>query len=73
MSPKAYKYIRKIFPTLPHFSTFRKWHAEIDVKPGTCQAALDILREKHDKVNNIGKQLLCSVMVDDMAIRKHIR
>lgn len=73
MSPKAYKYLRGIFPALPHLSTLRKWHAQIDVKPGICQAALDILKAKHVKTNNTGKKLLCSIMVDDISIRKHIR
>ncbi|KYN02589.1 THAP domain-containing protein 9, partial [Cyphomyrmex costatus] len=73
MSPKACKYIRNVFPVLPHLSTLRKWHAEIDVKPGICQAALEILTEKHVQANKTGKKLLCSMMVDDIAIRKHVR
>ncbi|KYN03573.1 hypothetical protein ALC62_05700, partial [Cyphomyrmex costatus] len=73
MSPNAYKYIRNVFPVLPHLSTVRKWHAEIDVKSGICQATLEILTEKLVQANNTGKKLLCSMMVDDIAIRKHVR
>ncbi|KYN12118.1 THAP domain-containing protein 9, partial [Trachymyrmex cornetzi] len=58
---------------LPHLSTVRKWHAGIDIKSGICEAALEILTEKHVKANNTGKKLLCSMMVDDIAIRKHVR
>lgn len=72
MSAKAYKYIRNVFPLLPHPVTLRKWLSKIDVKPGICQAALDMLKEKYVQANNIGKKFLCSLMVD-MAIRKLIR
>ncbi|XP_018371877.1 PREDICTED: THAP domain-containing protein 2-like [Trachymyrmex cornetzi] len=58
MSPKAYKYVRNAFPVLPHLATLRKWHAEIDVKPGIYQAASEILTEKHVETNNTGKKAL---------------
>ncbi|KYN18373.1 hypothetical protein ALC57_09314 [Trachymyrmex cornetzi] len=61
MSPKAYKYVRKIFPVHPHLSTVRKWHAGIDIKPGICEAALEILTEKHVKANNTGKKLVLEI------------
>lgn len=73
MSSKAYRYLRNIFPVLPHSATLRKWFNEIDVKPGICQAALNILTEKHVQANSKGKKLLCNITVDDMAIRKCIR
>lgn len=70
LSANAYKYLRSIFPSLPHAATLRKWYSAIDIKPGTCKAALDILREKYAQANKIGKKLICNVTVDNMVIRK---
>ncbi|XP_018365043.1 PREDICTED: THAP domain-containing protein 1-like [Trachymyrmex cornetzi] len=39
----------------------RKWHAGIDIKPGICEAALEILTEKHVKANNTGKKLVLEI------------
>lgn len=73
LSAKAYKYIRRIYPSLPHPSTIRKWLSNVVVNPGTCKAALDILKSKTIEANKNEKKIFCSVMIDDMAIRKYVR
>lgn len=72
LSVKAYQYLRGVFLSLSHV-TLKKWRSEIDVKTGIYDAALDIIHEKCVQTNKISKKFLCSVMIDDMTIRKFIR
>ncbi|KYQ55617.1 THAP domain-containing protein 9 [Trachymyrmex zeteki] len=74
LPPKAYAYARKVFSlVLPHPSTIRKWFMSIDGTPGICKPALQELEGKLLLAQKKGKALLCSMTVDDMAIRKHVR
>lgn len=72
-SKKAYMYVRKVFNTcLPHPSTIRKWYQVVDGTPGITKEALEALRCKALEANQLGKQIICGLIVDEMAIRKHI-
>lgn len=66
--------IRKVFSlSLSHPITVRKWLTSIDSSPGIFEPALQVLKEKMLLAQKKNKTLLCSVIVDDMAIRKHLR
>ena len=68
-SAKAYDYVRETFDLcLPAPSTMRTWFAGVNGDPGFSQHAMQSLK---DKTRN-GEQVLVSLMLDEMAIRKKI-
>lgn len=72
-SNKAYDYVRKTFGLcLPHPRTIRKWYSKTDGEPGFTQSAFSALR-RHVKVSNDNaKEVVCSLMIDEMSIHKHL-
>lgn len=69
-SPRAYNYVRKVFHTsLLHTRTILKWYQKIDCSPGFTNEALKALKDKAMQSNY---PLICSLIIDEMAIRKHI-
>lgn len=75
-SPKAYSYIRvKFGKKLPAESTIRTWYrlSESNGKPGLCEDSLAVLKNMAVNMKKEGKQLICSLNFDEMAIRKHIQ
>lgn len=69
-SPNAYSYVRKTFDTcLPHPRTISKWYESVNGEAGFTSEAFNILKHKS---NSSGKRALCSLMMDEMAIRKHV-
>lgn len=69
-SPKAYDYVRTKFDTcLPHSSTIGKWLQTIDASPGFTSESFKTL-EKHVQYSE--KTVLCSLIIDEMSIRKHL-
>lgn len=70
LSPKAYNYVRKQFNTiLPHSRTLSKWYSHVDAKPGFTNEALKMLALK---VQSSSDPVVCSLMLDEMAIRQHL-
>lgn len=68
--PKAYAFCRKNLK-LPAESTLRKWMSRIDSSPGFSEQVFATLRDR--KNSSLGWQYnSCSVMIDGMAIRKHV-
>lgn len=69
-SPNAYSYVRKTFDTcLPHPRTISKWYETVDGEAGFTAEAFKMLSHK----NNVsGKRALCSLMMDEIAIKKHV-
>lgn len=75
-SPRAYDYVREKFnKNLPHKSTIQGWYANsnIDANPGICSTAIELLKEKAAKMRENGKQLVVSLIFDEMSIRKHVQ
>lgn len=76
-SPKAYAFLRETFNDhLPHPVTICSWYANSDLhtEPNTInEKCLDILKNKVDEKAKIGEKLICSIMFDEMSIRKHIQ
>lgn len=67
-STKAYNYVRSTFNlALPHPRTLRRWYQSIDGQPGFTQEAFTALKAK-----SVEGDVVCSLMVDEMAIRKHL-
>lgn len=67
-SPKAYNYIRNKYSScLPHPRTLRKWYKNIDADPGFTEESFVALKLEAAQSEH---KLLCSLVMDEMAIRK---
>ena len=62
MSEKLFKL------ALPHPSTIRQWYSGINGEPGFTSEAFSALSLRASE----DKEVICSLMVDEMAIKKHI-
>lgn len=72
-STKAYNYVRETFDcALPHPSTITKWYSSVNGEPGFTGEAMNAIRVKAHEAKKNQKELLCSLVVDEMAIRKHV-
>jgi DNA transposase THAP9 len=72
-SPKAYNYIRQTFNnSLPHPSTLRSWYHEVKVTEGFTEESFKTLNTKSVEYKAKGKPLYCSLMLDEMHIKKQI-
>lgn len=72
-SPKAYNFIRSEFgQSLPHPSTLRSWYHEIKVGEGFTDESFKSLNIKSQEYRASGKTLFCSLMLDEMHIKKQI-
>lgn len=74
-SPRAYKFVREQFNDhLPHPSTMRKWYmvSKTDGKPGFSKSSMDALQTLAQEHKSKGEQLVCALIYDEMAIRRHI-
>jgi len=69
-SGKAYDFVRKEFNTiLPHPRTLSKWYTKTDASPGFTKESLDMLTLK---CKNTDRTIYCALVLDEMAIRKHV-
>ena len=69
-SSKAYDFVRKTFNlALPHQSQIRKWYSVIPAEPGFTEPAFTALKRKVEGNTN---KMVCALMLDEMAIKKHI-
>ena len=72
-SSKAYEYVRKTFNlALPSQSHIRSLYSKIPAEPGFTEPAFVELKKKVEEANRNGKQVVCSLLLDEMAIKKHI-
>lgn len=72
-SAKAYDFVRNEFAlSLPHQATIRKWFANVACNPGYVDIAFDTLKIKSEEAKNLGRDLVCSVIIDEMSIKKQI-
>ena len=73
-SAKAYRYVCKTFDLgLPHPSTVSKWYNVIDGEPGFTEEALTALKAKVLAGQRDGQKVVCSLMLDEMSICKHVQ
>ena len=55
---------------MPHPAQIRKWYTKVPADPGFTQPAFKALEAL--KAKESGEKLICSLMIDEMAIRKHV-
>lgn len=75
-SPRAFNYVREKFDkNLPHVGTIRKWYSAAGTtsEPGFCRENLYSLAKLAKEHSANGSQLMCSLILDEMAIRKHLQ
>ena len=69
-SAKAYDFVRKTFNlALPHPVQIGKWYTKVPAEPGFTEPSFQALSQR---VKNAGKKVICSLMIDEMAIKKHV-
>jgi hypothetical protein len=69
-SPKAYRYVRRKFNNcLPHEKTLVSWYSSVDGSPRFTKEALQILTLKAQAERDKGKEIICSLVFDETAIR----
>jgi len=69
-SAKAYDFVRKTFNlALPHPVQIRKWYTKVPAEPGFTEPSFLALSQR---VKNAGKKVICSLMIDEMAIKKQV-
>lgn len=75
-SPRAYNYVRSKFnDNLPGISTIRKWYSSLNASPGFTVESFEALKKKVTENSEDGekKKLICALMCDEMAIRRHVQ
>jgi len=72
-SSRAYDCVRENFDlALPSPRTIRSWYSGVDGDPGFTKQAFDALKARASDNLSKGKETVCSIMFDEMAIKKHI-
>ena len=72
-STKAYNYVRETFGLgLPHICTIRRWYSSVDGNAGFSSDAFRSLELKVADARSNGGDVLCALMIDEMAIRKKL-
>ena len=72
-SAKSYRFVRKTSNLqLPHPSVIRKWYSSIDGQPGFMAESFNTLEMKAGEAKESGHELVCALMHDEMAIKKHV-
>ena len=72
-SMKAYNYVRKTFQlALPHPSTLRTWYRGLNGRPGFTDEAFAALALRVDEESKNERRVVCGLVFDEMAIRKHV-
>lgn len=70
-SPKAYEYVRQTFnKSLPDSSTISRWYRTVKCTPGFSQEALIALQLKVEEAASSNADVICSLIFDEMSIRK---
>ena len=70
---KAYNYVRKTFCcALSNPSTIRKWYSKLNCEPGFTQDVFRVLTAKVLKEAESGHKVVCSLMMDEMSIKKQL-
>ncbi len=72
-SSKAYEFVRKTFDlALPHQVQVRKWYSKIPAEPGFTEPTFQALKFNFEEAQKNGQKVICSLMLDEMAIPKHV-
>jgi hypothetical protein len=69
-SPRAYNFVRESFNTcLPHPKTLSRWYKTVNGNPGFTEESFHAIRQMVEKSNY---ELFGALLVDEVAIRKHL-
>ena len=72
-STKAYQFVRKMFRlALPHPNVISSWYSKIPAEPGFTEPAFKALSLKVEQAKKQKKEVLTSLMFDEMSIKKHV-
>lgn len=72
-SPRAYDFLRQTFKNkLPHQRTLQKWYESVDGRPGCTGEALTAISLKVSEARKSQKHIICSLVMDEIAIRQHV-
>lgn len=72
-SPKAYNFVREQFGlSIPHAATLRSWYHEIKVEEGFTEESFTAFKYKSLEYRQNGKNLYCSMIFDEMHIKRQI-
>ena len=71
-SSTAYYFVRKTLNlALPHPAQIRKWYSKVPAEPGFMEPAFDELQAYVISAREKGHEVLCSRIIDEMAICRH--
>ena len=72
-SAKAYNFVRQSFQlALPHPRHIRTWYAKFNGDPGFTRCAFTALSAQVKTDAESNRRTVCSLMLDEMAIRRHV-
>ncbi len=72
-SSKAYNYVRDTFDLcLPHESTVKMWYSAVNAEVGFTAESFSTLKQKVEEEKRENKEVLVSLMFDEMAIHKKV-
>ena len=72
-STKAYCYVRKsVSLSLPHPSTVRRWYRNAHADAGFTNSSFDALSTRVEEASEQGHRVICSLVMDEMSIRRHV-
>ena len=72
-SAKAYQYVRRTFDlALPTARQIRAWYGGVNGEPGFTQSAFSALQARVDSNAVSGRETVCALMMDEMAVRRHV-
>lgn len=72
-SSKAYNYVRESFGlAFPHPRQIGSWYKGVDGDPGFTRPAFAALEARATDNQAKGKETICAIMLDEMAIKKHV-
>ena len=72
-SARAYQYVRRTFDlALPTPRQIRAWYGGINGEPGFTQSAFSALQARIDSNTVTGRESVCALMLDEMAVRRHM-
>ena len=71
-SSTVYCFARKALNLAPpHPAQIRKWYSKVSAEPGFTEPAFDALQASVISAREKCREVLCSLMIDEMAIRTH--
>lgn len=73
--PKAYNFVRNKFgKNIPHPETIREWYRQsnLDASSGISKSSMEALRKMAKKMQEENRQLIVSLIMDEMAIQRNM-